>query len=90
MRGGIFGMVRCQILIRAAVLDRLRLLSSQYFSWAILMHRKLVPLSRVDTLELAVREDVQPTDITKLHDLVLEEAAVLVGIVQGRVVLVLG
>ena len=33
-----------------------------------------------------MREDVQPTDITELHDLVLEEAAVLV----GRVVLVLG
>ena len=66
------------------------MLSSQYFSWTVLMHRKLIPLSRVDTSELAVREDVQPTDITELHDLVLEEAAVLVGKVQGRVVLVLG
>ena len=37
-----------------------------------------------------MREDVQPTDIIELHDLVLEEAAVLVGRVQGRVVLVLG
>ena len=83
-------MVQCQILIRAAVLGRLRLLSHQYFSWAVLIHRELVPLSRVDTLELAVREDVQPTDIIELHDLVLEEAAVLVGRVQGRVVLVLG
>ena len=83
-------MVRCQILIRAAVLYRLRLLSSQYFSWAILALMKLVPLSRTGTLELAVREDVQPTDITELHDLVLEEAAALVGRVQGRVVLVLG
>ena len=83
-------MVRCQILIRAAVLGRFRLLSSQYFSWAVLTHRELVPLSRTGTLELAVREDVQPTDITELHDLALEEAAVLVGRVQGRVVLVLG
>ena len=83
-------MVRCQILIRAAVLGRLRELSSQHFSWVVLVHRKLVPLSQVDTSELAVREDVQPTDIIELHDLVLEEAAVLVGRVQGRVVLVLG
>ena len=37
-----------------------------------------------------MREDVQPTDITELHDLVLEEAAVLVGRVQGRAVLDLG
>ena len=37
-----------------------------------------------------MREDVQPTRVTELHDLVLEEAAVLVGRVQGRVVLVLG
>ena len=37
-----------------------------------------------------MREDVQPTGIAKLQDLVLEEAAVLVGRVQGRVVLVLG
>ena len=40
--------------------------------------------------ELAVREDVQPTGVTELHDLVLEEAAVLVDRVQGRAVLVLG
>ena len=90
LRGGIFSMVQCQILIRAAVLGRLRLLSSQYFSWAVLTLRELVPLSRTGTLELAVREDVQPTDITELHDLVLEEAAVLVGRVQGRAVLDLG
>ena len=83
-------MVQCQILIRATVLGRLRELSSQYFSWTVLVHRKLVPLSRVDTSELAIREDVQPTDITELHDLVLEEAAVLVGRVQVRVVLVSG
>ena len=82
-------MVQCQILIRAAVLGRLRLLSSQYFSWVVLTHRELVPLSRTGTLELTVREDVQPTDITELHDLVLEEAAVLVGRVRDRVVLVL-
>ena len=82
-------MVQCQILIRAAVLGRLRLLTSQYFSWTVLTLRELVPLSRVDTLELAVREDVQPTGITELHNVVLEEAAVLVGRVQGRVVLVL-
>ena len=37
-----------------------------------------------------MREDVQPTGVAELHDLVLEEAAVLVGRVQGRVVLVLG
>ena len=83
-------MVQCQILIRAAVLGRLRELNSQYFSWAVLVHRKLVPLSQVDTSELAVREDVQPTGIAELHDLVLKEAAVLVGRVQGRVVLVPG
>ena len=86
LRGGISDMVQCQILIRAAVLGRLRLLSSQYFSWAVLTLRELVPLSRTGTLELAVREDVQPTGIIELHDLVLEEAASLV----GRVVLVLG
>ena len=83
-------MVQYQILIRAAVLGRLRLLNSQYFSWAVLMNRKLVPLSRIDTLELAMREDVQPTGVVELHDLVLEEAAALVGRVQGKVVLVLG
>ena len=71
------------------MLGRLRELSSQYFSWAVLVHRKLVPLSRVDTLELAVRADVQPTGIAELQDLVLEEVAALVGRVQGRVVLVL-
>ena len=37
-----------------------------------------------------MREDVQPTCITEMHNLVLEEAAVLVGRVQGRVVLVPG
>ena len=37
-----------------------------------------------------MREDVQPTGVAELHDLVLEEAAVLVGRVLGRVVLVLG
>ena len=73
-----------------AVLGRLRELSSQYFSWAVLALKKLVPLSRIGTLELTVREDVQPTGIAELQDLVLEEAAVLVGRVQGRVVLVLG
>ena len=82
-------MVQYQILIRAAVLGRLRLLSSQYFSWTVLTHRELVPLSRTYILKLAVREDVQPTDIIELHDLVLEEAAVLVDRVQDRVVLVL-
>ena len=60
------------------MLGRLRLLSSQYFSWAVLTLRELVPLSRTGT------------DITELRDLVLEEAAVLVGRVQGRVVLVPG
>ena len=69
------------------MLGRLRLLSSQYFSWAVLTHRELVPLSRTSTL---VTEDVQPTGVVELHDLVLEEAAALVGRVQGRVVLVLG
>ena len=37
-----------------------------------------------------MREDVQPTGIVDLQDLVLEEVAALVGRVQGRVVLVLG
>ena len=83
-------MVQCQILIRVSVIGRLRWHSSQYFSWAVLTHRELVPLNRTGISELAVREDVQPTDITELHDLVLEETAVLVGRVQGRVVLVLG
>ena len=90
MRGDIFGMVQCQILIRVAVLGRLRELSSQYFNWAVLVHRKLVPLSRVDALELAVLEGIRPTEVAELHDLVLEGAAALVGRVQGRVVLVLG
>ena len=89
MRGGMSGMVHCQILIRAAVLGRLRLLSSQYFSWAVLALKKLVPLSRVDALELAVLEGIRPTGVAELHDLVLEGAAVLVGRVQDRVVLVL-
>ena len=83
-------MVRCQILIRAAVLCRLRLLSSQYFSWAVLALMKLVPLSRAGILEIAVQEGIRPTGVIGLHDLVLEEAAVLVGRVQGRAVLVLG
>ena len=78
--------VQCQILIRAAVLGRLRLLSSQYFSWVVLTLRELVPLSRTGTSELTVREDVQPTGVVELHDMVLEEVAVLV----GRVVLVPG
>ena len=90
MREDIFGMVLCQTLIRGEVMGRLRLLSSQYFSWAVLTLRELVPLSKAGTLELAAREDVQPTDITELHDLVLEEAAVLVDRVQGRAVLDLG
>ena len=61
-----------------------------YFSWAVLALKKLVPLSRIDTLELAVRGDVPATGVVELDDLVLKEAAVLVGRVQGRVVLVLG
>ena len=83
-------MVHCQIFIKVAVLGRLRELSSQYFSWAVLALKELVPLSRKDTLELAVRGDVRPTRVAEMHDLVLEEAAVLVGRIQGRVVLVLG
>ena len=90
MKGGMSDMVQCQILIRVAVIGRLRWLSSQYFSWAVLALKKLVPLNRTSTLELAMREDVQPTGIAELQDLVLEEAAVLVGGVQGRAVLVLG
>ena len=82
-------MVHCQIFIIVAVSNRLRLLSSQYFSWAVLIHRELVPLNRTGTLELVVKEDVQPTGVIELHDLVLKEAAVLVGRVQGRVMLVL-
>ena len=50
----------------------------------------MVPLSRADILELAVQEDTRPTGVTELHDLVLEGAAVLVGRVQGKAVLVLG
>ena len=46
--------------------------------------------SRADILELAVQEGIRPTRVIELHDLVLEEAAALVGRVQGRVVLVLG
>ena len=82
-------MVQYQILIRAAVLGRLRELSSQFFSLAVQTCRELVPLSRVDALELAVLEGIRPTEVAELHDLVLEEAAVLVGRVQDRVVLVL-
>ena len=37
-----------------------------------------------------MKEDIQPIGVVELHDLVLEEAAVLVGRVQDRVVLVLG
>ena len=37
-----------------------------------------------------MREDVQPTGVAELHDLVLEGAALVVGRVQGRAVLVLG
>ena len=51
---------------------------------------KLVPLNRADILELAVQEGIRPTGVIELHDLVLEEAAVLVGRVQGRAVLDLG
>ena len=83
-------MVHCQILINVAILGRLREFSSQYFSWAAPALKKLVPLSRTDTLELTVWEGTRPTGVAELHDLVLEEAAVLVGRVQGRVVLVLG
>ena len=72
-------MVLCQIFITVAVLGRLRELSSQYFSWAVLALKKLVPLSRADILELAVQEGIRPTGVIELHDLVLEEAAVLVG-----------
>ena len=83
-------MVHCQIFIKVVVLGRLREISSQYFSWAVLTLEELVPLSRVNTLELAVWEGIRPTGVAELHDLVLEEAAVLVGRVQGRAVLVLG
>ena len=90
MRVGIFGMVQCQILIRVAVIGHLRLLSSPYFSWAVLALMKLVPLSRTGILEIAVQEGIRPIGVIGLHDLVLEEAAVLMGRVQGRAVLVLG
>ena len=83
-------MVQCQTLTRVAVLGRLRLASSQCFSWAVLALMKLVPLSRADILKLAVQEGIRPTGVAELHDLVLEEAAVLVGRVQGRAVLDLG
>ena len=83
-------MVQCQTLTRVPVLGRLRLASSQCFSWAVLALKKLVPLSRADILELAVQEGIRPTGVTELHDLVLEGAAVLVGRVQGKAVLVLG
>ena len=82
--------VHCQIFIKVAVLDRLSWLNSQYFSRAVLALKKVVPFSRVDTSELAVREGNGPARVVELRDLVLEEAAVLVGRVQGRVVLVLG
>ena len=90
LRGNISGMVLCQILIRAAVIGRLRLLSSQCFGWAVLALKELVPLSRADNLELTVWEGIRPAKVAELPDLVLEEAAALVGRVQGRVVLVLG
>ena len=80
-------MVQCQILIRVAVIGRLRLLNSPYFSWSVLALMKLVPLSRAGILEIAVQEGIRPTGVIGLHDLVLEEAAVLVGRVQGRAVL---
>ena len=48
---------------------------------------KLVPLSRAGILEIAVQGGIRPTGVIGLHDLVLEEAAVLVGRVQGRAVL---
>ena len=50
----------------------------------------LVPLSRAGILKIAVQEGIRPTGVVGLHDLVLEEAAVLVGRVQGRAVLDLG
>ena len=66
------------------------MLSSQCFGWAVLALKELVPLSRADILELTVWGGIRPAGVIELHDLVLEEAAVLVGRVQGRVVLVLG
>ena len=51
---------------------------------------KLVPLSRADILKLTVQEGIRPTGVIELHDLVLEEEAVLVGRVQGKAVLDLG
>ena len=48
---------------------------------------KLVPLSRAGILEIAVQGGIRPTGVIELHDLVPEEAAVLVGRVQGRAVL---
>ena len=80
-------MVQCQTLTRVAVLGRLRLASSQCFSWAVVALKRLVPLSRAGILEIAVQEGIRPTEVIGLHDLVLEEAAVLVGRVQGRAVL---
>ena len=82
-------MVHCQILIKVGVLGRLRELSNQHFRWAVLALKKLVPLSRKDTLELTVWEDIRPTGVADLHDLVLKGASVIVGRVQGRAVLVL-
>ena len=51
---------------------------------------KLVPLSRTSILEIVVHAGIRPTGVIGLHDLVLEEAVVLVGRVQGRAVLDLG
>ena len=48
---------------------------------------KLVPLNTVGILEIAVQEGIRPTGVVGLHDSVLEEAAILVGRVQGRAVL---
>ena len=50
----------------------------------------LVPLNRAGILEIAVQEGIRPTGVVWRHNLVLEEAAVLVDRVQGRAVLDLG
>ena len=39
----------------------------------------LVLLSRAGILEIAIQEGIRPTGVAELHELVLEEAAVLVG-----------
>ena len=52
--------------------------------------KELVPFSRADILELTVWEGIRPAGVAELPDLVLGEAAALVGRVLGRVVLVLG